>query len=150
VRAWHSVSFLPKLSSILSSNGTVSSTKATCLVESDHLTMSGLWLVTAISCGNLSWLFGSTPSFQSLSVPRISLARFAPLTSYPALTKEMSEGPWLTVFWTRLTWTTFCYGWQYLVVAPSVPAIWQDCPARTQHMLQVRWAATEFAVWTLG
>jgi len=36
VRAWYFVSFLSKLSSILSSHGTVSSTKATCLVEGDH------------------------------------------------------------------------------------------------------------------
>jgi len=105
VRAWYFVSFLSKLSSILSSHGTVSSTKASCLVKSDHITMSGLRLVTVISCGNMSWLYRSTSSFQSLAVPRISLALFAPLTSCPALTKEMSEGPLLTVLCARLDWS---------------------------------------------
>ena len=99
------MSFLSKLSSILSSHGTVSSAKATCLVESDHITRSGFRLVTIISCGNMSWFCRSTSSFQSLAVSRIPLTFFALLTSCPALTTDISEGPLLTVFCARLSWS---------------------------------------------
>ncbi|KAM4584753.1 complement C3-like [Odontesthes bonariensis] len=63
--------FLPLASSILSSQGTVSSSMMTCLEDSDCSTMSGLRRVSMMFSGNLSCFPKSTLSCQSLAVPRI-------------------------------------------------------------------------------
>ncbi|KAH3725164.1 hypothetical protein DPMN_050999 [Dreissena polymorpha] len=97
VRAWYFSRFFSKLSSIRSSHGTVSSTITTCFDAADHSTMSGLWFVMVISCGNLSRFSKSASIHQSVAVPIIPHARLAFAPS-PALTKEMNKGLLLVVF----------------------------------------------------
>jgi len=64
--------FFSKASSIQSCQGTVNSSRTTCLVISDTKTMSGLSVVTAMFSGNLSCFPRSTFSCQSCAVALIA------------------------------------------------------------------------------
>ncbi len=84
-------SFLSKASSRRSSQGTVSSNRTTCLVDSDKRTMSGLKVVVTMWLGNLSCCSRSTNSCQSLAVARMPADVFAAgLGCSPALIKVMA------------------------------------------------------------
>ncbi len=84
-------SFLSKASSRRSSQGTVSSNRTTCLVDSDKRTTSGLKVVVTMWLGNLSCCSRSTNSCQSLAVARMPVDVFAAgLGCSPALMKVMA------------------------------------------------------------
>ncbi len=84
-------SFFSKASSRRSSQGTVSSNRTTCLVDSDKRTTSGLKVVVTMWLGNLSCCSGSTNSCQSLAVARMPVDVFAAgLGCSPALMKVMA------------------------------------------------------------
>ena len=62
--------FLSFASSMRSSQGTVSSSRTTCFVESENRTMSGLRVVSTMCSGNLSCFPRSAFICQSDAVPR--------------------------------------------------------------------------------
>ncbi len=133
MRDWYFPNLRSCASSILSSQGTVSSIRATCLVAWDQSTISGRRLVTAISSGNLSCLLRSTLISQSSAVPRIpehlsSLPAFS-----PGLRKPMKRGPlsWTLVLFRFLSFSSpsascaSTWSWRHLNL-PSVRPARQD------------------------
>ncbi len=132
-------------SSNLSSQGTVSSTMTTCLVDSDVITMSGRSEVAVMWLGNLSCLPRSTWRCQSLALARSPPGERGCCWAFsPALTKEMVclEGCWLLLLWIAAvivsakalrTWSwrqryrpsPKAFG-QQLRICSSVPLLWHS------------------------
>ena len=78
--------------SMLSSQGTVSSPTTVVFAFLDHITRSGLRSVRAISCGNISWVSRSISNDQSFAAVRIPPPGFTidTNTGSISLTKLMS------------------------------------------------------------
>ena len=95
-RPWYFSFFLSCAPSSLCLYGTVNSNIATCLVEVDHSTMSGLCAVTAISCGNVALTCMFACICQSDADNRIPLASVLPVTDTPLRTKLTNVKPFCT------------------------------------------------------
>lgn len=94
---------LPTLASLIrSSDGKVSSSRTTCLVDSDVTTMAGRSEVAAMLAGNLSCLPRSTWSRQARAVVRSPPAKFGWMFAFcPALTEVIDcfEATWDLLFY---------------------------------------------------
>ncbi len=89
--------FRSNASSIRSSQGTVNSSKTTCLDDYENRNISGLSVVVAMVSGNLSRLPRSTFSCQSRAIARSPPAEFLlPCGFSPALTNVFTSC-WLLV-----------------------------------------------------
>jgi len=94
--------FLSKVSETLSSHGTDSSTRITCLVVSDQRTISARFLVSAMCAGSLSCFRKSASIHQSFTVASNPIFFDVAAAFSPGRTKPTYVGPFLTVRFSRL------------------------------------------------
>ncbi len=134
-------------SSNLSSQGTVSSTMTTCLVDSDVSTMSGRSEVALMWFENLSCLPRSTWRCQSLALARSPPRERGCCCAFsPALTKDMVclEGCWLLLLWIT---AVIVYAKALRIMAPAIPPIPQSLWTAAEDMLQCATPLAQLAGW---